>query len=263
LAKKLASHVFETEDPEEWKQLANYADGKGMFIQIQVQPAERVDRSQLHGKTRVFMIPKRYACHFEDTPEKYGLFNFSGASGQKAPSTGPSVLGAFVAGLAGNRRGGARLSRAFAPPKQARQPAVPKPPSPPRALTAAEADQLGNEWSKENIAEFGSAGRARLTPSGMIDYGVDLSTEANEGRKAAAKPAKAGKAAAQTKPPKAKQSRERAEAIDRGEVVPGSRKKKASSVPTENAQARVTLKSRGTPEGQPIPMIRGSTPATL
>lgn len=250
LARKLASHVFETEDPEEWKQLADYANKHGMFIKIQVQPAERVDKSESHGPTRVFMIPKRYACHFEDTPEKYGLMidvsphkTYGGVarpSGQKEPSSGLGTLGTVVSGLVGGRRGGAQLARAFSTPQQTKQPAKPKAPPPPRALTAAEADQLGNEISQRAISEENARNLVHKTPGGMwwIDYS-DPSSKTSEGKKAAVKPPKAEKAAAQVKSPDdaareehkrlklendilyQKQRKAKLEAIERGEVPQG------------------------------------------
>jgi len=278
----------ESSDINELKKLHAVATKHGLIFKIKMPPRS-TGKQQMESIRWFTFTPAKWKQRFTQRgrPEKYGLAidvsphrTYGGTempSGQKAPSVGSDVLGAIASGLVGGRRGGAKTARAVATPKQTRQPAGPRPPAPPRALTASEADQLGNEMVQSRVKADNAGRITRTKPgaAGMIDY-PDLSAGAEQRRTPTVKPPKTGRTAAQTKSQediereaqtrrdtaiakslRAKQSRERAEAIERGEAPPRSRQKKSQSVPTETTQARVTLKSSGTPEGQPIPMVTG------
>lgn len=255
---KWALHTGESSDFNELKKLNAVATKRGLIFKIKMPPSP-IDKQQM-GAVRWFTFtPAKWKERFTQRgrPEKYGLAVFTsprptyggtGApSGQKTPSSGSGALGAFVAGLVGGRRGGSALSRAFAPPKQTKQPVVPKPLAPPRALTAAEADRLGNEMSQQQKPLRSSKSSAAR----MIDY-PDLSTKANEGKKAVVKSPKAGKASAQAKSPEdaakeeehrrlklennllsERQRNAKLKAIERGEVPQGRGRRSKQETKTE------------------------------
>lgn len=265
----------EAVDINELKKLHAVATKHGLIFKIKMPP--RTTGKQQMGAIRWFTFtPAKWKERFAQRgrPEKYGLAidvsphrTYGGTempSGQKAPSVGSDVLGAIASGLVGGRRGGSQMAHAFSTPKQTRQPAGPKPPAPPRGLTAAEADQLGNEMVQSRVKADNAGRITRTKPgaAGMIDY-PDLSTEANEGKKAAVKPPKAGKAAAQVKSPedvareeqtrrdnaiakslRAKQSRERAEKADRGEVTSGQRGNRREAASTDSPGKMPVAKPR-------------------